>query len=843
MKRKISFVFLIGCLSLIFLNYLGNEKISASDKDVETKVNVFQEATLSKYDSKTETALNVPIKDDDTINYGDILQIKYHFSIPTDMEIKKDQLFSIEVPYLIPTNKEPSQVTDKKGNILGEWKITEDSKKTNMLTVKVSKAFVESKEKDLDIIFLAHIDASKVENKNQKLTFNFGTEKNQELQLNILKESQVKKRAVESTEKIGVNKENKAGTYSFKVRAIDNIDGIPVKGQSILDNLATPELLGVLAEINGEYTYTGLEAGSYKIGPMSSPQSGYFADRTYPKYPVQIPQDKEITLIYLKGWGSVMITVLDEDSNAPIPGAEYKLVNKATGEVVKEGLVSDEYGEVIVNELYEDTYSFIETKAAKGYRPNPTPIDVLIEKRALIYPAADSRPLFYDDINAKEVTSKKEKGTVTFEYYDVGGIKIQEPETTSGEIGDLVPYTPPTGYTLSFTNPTGIDPTNVNYEEGTKTIKLYFTKDIVKGTVTFEYYDASNGGIQIQEPETTSGVVGDLVPYNPPNGYTLSFTNPTGVDPANVKYEAGTKNIKLYFTKDPVKGTVTFEYYDISNGAIKIQEPETTSGVVGDSVPYNPPNGYTLSFTDPTGINPANVKYEVGAKTIKLYFTKDPTEANLTIRFIDEEGRDIVNPVVKAKTIGIAVNLKTDPELGVAAILTEMEKTRKLVESPPNETTFAITAGGVTATYKFEGQLLLTVPSLIDFGTHTVKAKSERINQPASVTGDLTVQDTRATKVPWKITARITDPVHHITNTSKVINDGLVYVYNGKDVVLNAGEQTVSTGINTTSTQIYNVNNTWTAVGDGLKFQVNPVAISATGSYKGEITWSLVSGP
>lgn len=461
MKKKISLVILVGCLSMLFLNYFGNEKINAASKEVDNPETIFQSVSLSKYDSKKETVAKVPLKGGETINYDDSLQVKYHLSIPNGLEMTKDQVFSIKVPYLIPIANKPVEVKDKEGNILGESEISEDAEGSRILSFKSSDFFTKLKKREADIKFFVKLGSS-IENKKQVLTFRFNTDKNSDLELTILNTLPLQKANTESDEKketklnekltnnnierspiikppmqsnkTKVAKENKAEMYSIKVNTVDADDhSIPVNGMLVLysyDNLSEP--IKTVATVNGEYTFSDLKAGKYRIAGGASEVVGYFARQGASFFEVDLPSaNSTVTIEYLKGWGSVRLTKRDEDTNAVISGAEFKLVkNNADNstEVVKEGLISTEKGIVQVNQLFSGSYSFIETKAPDGYVLESTPVNVSLKDEELVYPDPASKPIWFPT-NLKTKTNKKADVTMNNSVFpmnlDFGKTKIQ----------------------------------------------------------------------------------------------------------------------------------------------------------------------------------------------------------------------------------------------------------------------------------------------------------------------------------------------------------------------------------------------------------------------------------
>ncbi|MGX7149320.1 WxL domain-containing protein [Enterococcus ureasiticus] len=458
MRKKIRVVILLACLGILFLNYFGNEKIRADSEKITTETSVFKNVSLSKYDSKVGTTAKTDLKNGDSIKYDDSFQVKYHVSIPNEMKLKKNQIFTTKVPYLTPTSTEPVEVKDKQGNILGKWEIADDFKESKLISFQVSEFFVGLKKREVDLTFIANLDSS-VANKNQLLSFKFETNKESDLELKVLKISPLEKTTIDSTEKIkseaqekstgkGIelkkglkelepqktSADSKVETYSIKVNTVDADDhSIPINGRVVLfsyDDLSAP--LKSVSTVNGEYTFIDLQPGKYRVAGGTSDVLGYYARRGATYFEVDLPSaNPTVTIEYLKGWGSVKVTKRDESTNAVLPGAEFKLVkNKPdnTTEVVKEGLVSTDKGIVQVDQLFSGSYSFIETKAPDGYVLDSTPIDVSLKDRELVYPDSASKPLWFPT-NMKNKTNKKAEVNMNNSTFptnlDFGKTKIQ----------------------------------------------------------------------------------------------------------------------------------------------------------------------------------------------------------------------------------------------------------------------------------------------------------------------------------------------------------------------------------------------------------------------------------
>ena len=116
----------------------------------------------------------------------------------------------------------------------------------------------------------------------------------------------------------------------------------------------------------GKLSFDNLDAGSYYLIETATPD-GYILDAT-PR-PVTVDGSHiqpTITIGNAEKTGSITLTKTDSDTGKILPGATFSLY-KENGALVKGGLVSDQNGEVTVNDLKPGGYYFQETQAPAGY--------------------------------------------------------------------------------------------------------------------------------------------------------------------------------------------------------------------------------------------------------------------------------------------------------------------------------------------------------------------------------------------------------------------------------------------------------------------------------------------
>ncbi|MFC0299701.1 SpaA isopeptide-forming pilin-related protein [Virgibacillus soli] len=143
------------------------------------------------------------------------------------------------------------------------------------------------------------------------------------------------------------------------------------EGNTLQEDLTTDQ--------DGKLLITNLRPGDYVL-VETNPLFGYEAHD-----PIAFTIDrgqltvKQITITNKQIRGGVVLTKVDkQDKQTVLSGAVFKLVNEA-GETIKEDLVTDENGEIVVQDLKPGNYQFIEVKAPAGYELDQTPIDFIID--------------------------------------------------------------------------------------------------------------------------------------------------------------------------------------------------------------------------------------------------------------------------------------------------------------------------------------------------------------------------------------------------------------------------------------------------------------------------------
>ncbi|AHI56689.1 SpaA isopeptide-forming pilin-related protein [Listeria ivanovii] len=259
-------------------------------------------------------------------------------------------------------------------------------------------------------------------------------------------------------------------------------------GTKVKDNLVTDE--------NGKIMIADLEPGEYQfVETKAAP--GYELEASPVSFTIAINQIEtvNVTKENTAKTGSVVLTKKDSVSKAVLAEAEFELQTKA-GTKVKDNLVADTNGEIIVSDLAPGEYQFVETKAPAGYNLdiNPVPFQVIFNQIAAINvikentAKAGSVVLTKEDSKTKAViadagfelqtkTGTKVKvdlvtdtdGKITVSDLSPGEYQFVETKAATGYELDATPVT----FTIIF-NQTGV--VNVTKENTAKTGSVVLTK-------------------------------------------------------------------------------------------------------------------------------------------------------------------------------------------------------------------------------------------------------------------------------------------------------------------------------------------------------------------------------
>lgn len=219
---------------------------------------------------------------------------------------------------------------------------------------------------------------------------------------------------------------------------------------------------------------------------------------------------------------------------------------------------------------------------------------------------------------------------------------------------------------------------------------------------------------------------------------------------------------------------------------------------------------------------------------------------SLTIRFVDSKDKDIVTAVVISDKIpGNKVDLTQNQDV-LRALKDAEDLNYQLLTRPDDETEVEVTSTGKIVKYEFDGTLFISsYPEVLDFKTHEVWFSNIRVDKP-QYQNPLVIWDNRGTKADWTLTATLTKDFT-LKNGDKadpnfVLTDVLSYQVTDEEtsaVLLHDQAEPVFTAKHTEEQAEYNISDTWTEDGAGLKFETPVSKVKKLGEYQAEILWTL----
>ncbi|KAB2459055.1 SpaA isopeptide-forming pilin-related protein [Bacillus sp. CH140a_4T] len=269
---------------------------------------------------------------------------------------------------------------------------------------------------------------------------------------------------------------------------------VDMDGKDVRTNLVTDD--------KGEISVSDLRPGDYQFVETAAPEH-YVLDETPIPFKIERNQTTKIPVTgknTLKK-GSVELTKIDDiDTDTKLAHAVFNLLD-ADGEVVKEGLKTNDEGKIVVENLRPGTYQFVETIAPEHYDLNKKPIEFTIKKsqtetlhvtakNALTKGAVELSKV--DDIDGTKL-----EGAV-FNIVDMKGTVIHKDLVTNSkgkiEVNDLRPgdyqfieTEAPKHYVLDET------PINFTIEKGQKeTISLTAKNSLKQGSIELIKVDDLN---------------------------------------------------------------------------------------------------------------------------------------------------------------------------------------------------------------------------------------------------------------------------------------------------------------------------------------------------------------
>ncbi|WJE34784.1 SpaA isopeptide-forming pilin-related protein [Bacillus mycoides] len=305
-------------------------------------------------------------------------------------------------------------------------------------------------------------------------------------------------------ENITVTAKNSLTKGAVTLTKIDDIDRTMLKGAifKIVDMDGKEVHTNLVTDDNGEISVSDLRPGDYQFIETKAPEH-YVLDETPIPFTIERSQTKKITVTGKNTLtkGSVELTKIDDiDIDTKLANAVFNLLD-ADGELVEEGLKTNDEGKIVVENLRPGTYQFVETIAPEHYDLNKKPIEFTIKKsQTEILHVTAKNALTKGAVELSKVDNIDDttlEGAV-FNIVDMNGTVIHKDLVTNGkgkiEINDLRPgdyqfieTEAPKHYVLDDT------PINFTIEKGQKkTISLTAKNSLKQGSIELIKVDDLN---------------------------------------------------------------------------------------------------------------------------------------------------------------------------------------------------------------------------------------------------------------------------------------------------------------------------------------------------------------
>ncbi|CEN27370.1 MucBP domain-containing protein [Lactococcus piscium] len=246
----------------------------------------------------------------------------------------------------------------------------------------------------------------------------------------------------------------------------------------------------------------------------------------------------------------------------------------------------------------------------------------------------------------------KNKATLTINYVDEAGNQILDPKTYEGLVGDRINLET---YEVEIDGYSFKKTTNkiTEFTDKKQAVTLIYSKNEVKAFLTINYVDEA--GNQILDPKTYEGVVGEKVnlkTYEKKiDGYSFKKTSNKITEFTDKK-----QAVTLIYSKNEVKSFLTINYVD--EAGKQILDPKVYEGVVGERINLETYTKIIAGYSFKKTTNKIT-EFTDKKQTLTLVYSKDKikTIASLTVKYVDETGKQLLNFKTHNGFVGDLVDL------------------------------------------------------------------------------------------------------------------------------------------------------------------------------------------
>lgn len=445
------------------------------------------------------------------------------------------------------------------------------------------------------------------------------------------------------------------------------------------DEIAT----GLITDENGILFIEDLLPGNYELVETQAP-TGYVLDATPIPFTIDLAVQEliELTKENSPVPGSVELSKVGEDGET-LEGAVFSLFDSGDYEL-QTGLITNEEGQIVVEDLVPGSYYFVETEAPFGYMldDTPLPFEIDFNQEAQVELTKENTLI----PGAVELTKEDEDGAilegVEFELQDSDGNTIREGLLTDDEGELFIDDLTPGSYQLVETATLPgyeLDPTPIQFEIGlgqTTVTEVSFVNEFTPGSVgltkvgesgdtlegaVFSLFDSEDNELQTGLTTNEEGrlVVEDLAPGSyyfveteAPFGYVLDDT-PLAFEidfNQEVQLELTRENLLIpgavELTKVDEEGTVLegveFELQDAEGNVLREGLLTDEEGIL--FIDDLTPGSYQLVETATLPgyeLNPTPIAFEIGLgeTTVgELSFINEITPGSVSLTKVGQDG-------------------------------------------------------------------------------------------------------------------------------------------------------------------------------------------------------------